>query len=434
MPTELRKALTSTGDGDALNIDDLDRVLHEELLRLQPLTELLAVRQSEGKTHEYRLKTSHPMAWFEGELTGANNKNGVYERKQLQIKIQRIWGEVSGFSRTVTRAFIDNLATEIEGSLQGMADLYEFGSLYGASNDITFTGDALQYSGILPRVMKYAPVNVVDAGGDKVTLTDLDALLAKARKHRQTRRDPYLWMMGQEMKQVVDGLQSKVSIPLTSTVLADGKIEMAAYNGFGIFETDMLTPEASTSSPTVAGSIGAGGALADGTYTYKIASVTAFGEQVAGTASGNIVAATTNKTANLTWTADPLALNYMIFRNVAAGTFYLIDIIPALTYDGDGKVNGAVASYADAGARAPITQVKPLAAGEEQIVLFNMNPDRSHAFYGMVDDMGEQIGSLVSFVELARTKDSYPYMLKSYSSLRTVFPNLSAVLRHVKKA
>jgi hypothetical protein len=48
--SELKKALTSAGDGEALNAPDLDRTLHEELLKLQPLAAILDVIQAEGKT------------------------------------------------------------------------------------------------------------------------------------------------------------------------------------------------------------------------------------------------------------------------------------------------------------------------------------------------------------------------------------------------
>lgn len=431
MATELRKALESTGDGDALNLDDIDMSLHEELLRLQPLAEILSVRQAEGKTHEYRVRTSHPQAWFEGESTGATVQNGVYARKTVQLKIQRIWGSVTGFAKAVTRRFINALEEEVNGSLQGMADLLEYGALFGTSDDIGFTGDPYQYSGILPQVFAYAPGNVIDAAGAKVTLSMLDQALIKALGNRQTRNDPALWFMGQNMKAVVDGLQTKVQMSIQTASYADGKIEMDAYGKRGIFETDYLVPESVTSSPDATGVIAAGGSLPAATYQYKIASVTMYGEQVPGAATANVVSATTNNTANLTWTADPAARLYMIFRNVGGGTFYLIDIIPAKTYDADGKVNGTKASYSDTGRTA--TTIKPLAAGEQQIVLLNVESgQRGAKFMGLVDDMGEQVDAMTSFVELGRTKDSFDYFLKSYLALKLPYKNLVSVIRHVK--
>lgn len=434
MTTELRKALTSSGDGAALNIDDIDMVLHEDLKKLQPLTELISVTQSEGKTHDYRVRSSHPQGWFEGENTGATVKNGVYVRKTVSLKIGRIWGSVTGFARAVTRRFLDALEEEVSGALEGMADLHEFGLLYGASNDVSFTGDAYQYSGVLPRLYSYAPDNVIDGGGAKVTLDMLDQVLAKAAGFRQVRKDPSLWAMGLRMKQIVDGLQTKVQLPLQTATLADGKIEMAAYGGRGIFETDYLVPESATTSPACTGVIAAGGSLPAATYNYRISSVTMYGEQVAGTASANVTSASTNNTADLTWTADATAMNYMIWRRVGAGDYQLLDIIPAKTYDADGKVNGTVASYSDTGARSLITQVMPLETGEQHIVFLNIDPQRGVQFKGLIDDMGDPVDTMVQFVELGRTKDSFDFFLKTYNTVKVPYSNLIAELRHVKLA
>lgn len=434
--SELKKALTSTGDGAALIPYDLDAMLHEELLRIQPLAELMSVLQAEGKTHEYNVRSSHPLAWFEGEVTPAAPQNSVYARRSVQLKIQRIWGSVTGFAQAVDERFIDALEAELVGSLEGLANIMEYGALFGAADDIGFTGDAYQYSGILPRVYKYAPGNVIDAGGDKISLDDLDAAVAKAAGYRQVRNDPRLWFMSLRMKQVVDGLQSKVQLPLQTVTLADGRIEMAAYAGAPIFESDNMAPDTSASSPTPTTALAAGGSLADAVaVNYKISSVTAFGEREVGAAGTSRTPGTGNNTVNLTWTADPAAKLYMVWRqDGGTGDYLLLDIIPAKTYDASGTVNGSVEAYSDAGAKTPIVGIKPLASGEQQILLANLNPLRGAAFVGMVDDMGRQIGTLASFVETARVKDTYDYFLKSYLSLRLVHPNLFAVVRHAKLA
>jgi hypothetical protein len=429
--SELKKALTTTGSGEALLPYDLDSVLHEELLKLQPLAQLLSVIQAEGKTHEYRVKTSHPMAWFEGETTGPNYQNGAYQRKTVQLKIQRIWGSVTGFAQAVDEKFINALAEELSGSLEGMSNLFEYGVMHGCADDVGFTGDALQFTGLVPRLFALAPTNVVDAGGQKVTLDMLDQAMAKAAMYRQTRNDPKLWFMGLRMKQVVDGLQTKVQLPLTTAELADGKIVMDAYAKAPIYETDYLVPEDTTTSPAVSAAAAAGGNMPAATWNYRLSSVTMFGEQVGGTASSNVTTDTTNKKVNLTWTPDANAKLYMVWRKQGAGAWQLLDIIAALTYDGDGKVNGTVATYTDDGSKTA-KAVKPLESGEQQILLADINPNRGLAFVGMIDDMGRPIDRLVSFVELARVKDSFDYMLKSYLTARVLYPNLASIVRHVK--
>jgi hypothetical protein len=431
--SELKKALTTTGDGAALVPYDLDSVLHEELLRLQPLAQLLNVEQAEGKTHEYNVKTRHPQGWFEGETTPANYQNGATARRNVMLKIQRIWGEVTGFAQKVDEKFINALADEISGAVEGMANVMEYGAVFGTSDEIGFTGDAYQYSGILPRIFAYAPGNVIDAGGDKIALADLDAAVAKVAGYRQVRNDPRMWFMSLRMKQVTDGLQTKVQLPLTQAQLADGNIVMDAYARAAILESDMMAPnEEGDPSPACTAVVAADGSLTAGTYNFLISSVSIYGEKVAGTASANVVAGTTNLSADLTWTADADAKLYFIWRRLSAGAYQLIDVIPAKTYDSAGTVNGSVATYTDAGQTA--IAVKPLETGEQQILLANIGPQRGASFVGMVDDMGSQVGTLLSYVELARVKDTYPFMLKSYHALKVKYPNLFSVIRHAKLA
>jgi len=431
--TELRKALTTTGDGAALLPYDLDPVLHEELLALQPLTMLLDILPAGGKTHEYSVRSSHPYAWFEGETTSAQNQNSVYARKAVILKILRQWGSVSGFSRAMDEKFIDNFVAELEGAVEGMSNTIEYGALHGCDDQIGFTGDAYQYNGVLPLVYKYAPANVIDAGGNKIILGDLDDALAKCAAFRGVARDPKLWLMGLGMKNVIDGLQTAVQIPLRSAELFDGKLNMATYANVPIFETDYLVPESSTSSPTVSGHANSGGSLADDQYFYMISSVTQFGEQIAGV-EGNVTTSGSTNTAHLTWTHDNDAKLYMIWRGLSTGgaNLKLLDIIPALTYNADGSVLSVVESYLDDGTKTPVTGVKPLLTGEQIIVCINRNPKRGVAFLGKVDDMGREMNNLFSYVELARIKDTYDFMLKGYMALRLVHPNLVSVIRHVK--
>jgi len=437
---ELRKALETTGDGAALLPYDLDPILHEELLKLQPLAVLFSILPAGSKTHEYNVRSSHPQAWFEGEVTPANAKNSVYARKTVQMKIQRIWGSVSGFAQSMDEGFIDALSTELEGSVEGMANIIEYGLMWGAADDIGFTGDPYQYSGLIPRMFSYAPQNIFDAGGNVVTLDDLDQVIALATGFRGVRGDPKVWLMGTRMKQVVDGLQSKVQIPLTEAVLADGKITMAAYANIPLMETDFIAPAETTTSPEVTATKGATGSLVDDEYFYAISSITAYGEQVAGVEDSETTE-TTNNEVNLAWTADAAALLYVIWRGLTTGNSNLkiLDIIPALTYDGAGTVSGSVETYLDdgsidTGSGALLKAVKPLSDGEQSIFLANYNSRRGGAFLGKIDDMGRQTDRLFSFVELARVKDTFDYMLKGYIAARLVHPNLVGMVRHCKLA
>jgi len=432
--TEINKALSST-DAVALIPENLDPVLKDELLNLAPLFELVSVDPAEGKTHEYTVQTSHPSGWFEGEAADGTNQKGTYTRKTVQLKIIRIWGSVTGFAQRVTAKFINALEKEIMNSLEGMADAMEWMLLYGVADDYDWTGDAYQASGILPIVYSEAPANVHDHAGAKVTLTALDNMLYDITRYRGVKNDPRIFMMGQQMKQVVDGLQTKVSMPLQSAELLDGRLVMRAYGETPIYESYYTVPQSTSTSPsTTSGTPASGGSFAADDYNWRIASVTMEGEQVAGAKIGSDVTVTLNQKVTVAWTADANAYAYMIFRQKGGtGDFQLVDIIAAKTYDANGDVNGTVATYVDLGDQTPVTQVTPLETGEQIIVALNLNPERGLGIRALYDDMGEDM-EMFNFVELARTKDAYDYFIKTYVAPRVVFPELISVTRNVKLA
>ena len=433
--TMLRKALTSA-DTANLRSEDLDPILHEELVEKQPLLSLFDIEQAQGKVHEYRKISSHPKGWFEGESTPANAREGSYSRETVQLKILRNWGEVTGFNQAVTARDLDILALEIDLSLQGVADIIEWSTLFGCADDQGFTGDPYMYSGILPYIYNnVSSTNVIDGGGNKLTLAELDAMI-DVIDYRGTDGDPKFFIMANNMKQVADGLQTQVQMNIQSAQLFDGKITMGTYDSLPIFTTNMVKSSNSgvTNLAAVEGSDVTSGA-ANSEYGYRVSSITFEGEQVA--VAEATVTPTADYDVDLTWTADPNAYAYMIWREPAAGGGHdLRDIIPAKTYDGNGTVSGNVESYTDADFSASSVNeyVQCLETDEQMIILANASNRNGASYLGMVDSMGAQIDSMVSYVPLARTKDSYDFMLKSYLTMKVVNPALFAVLRHVKTA
>ena len=90
---ELKKALTTaTSSGAALIPEDLEPAIVEYLGRQMPLYAMMEKGRAEGKTHEVVVRTAVPDAWFEGELTPQNSQASTYVRKQVALKIMRVWG------------------------------------------------------------------------------------------------------------------------------------------------------------------------------------------------------------------------------------------------------------------------------------------------------------------------------------------------------
>lgn len=429
--TMLRKALDSV-DSAVLRSEDLDPVLHEELVEKQPLLSLFDVEQADGKVHEYRKIASHPKGWFEGESTPANARKGTYSREAVQLKILRNWGEVTGFNQAVTKKDLDMLAQEIDLSLQGVSDIIEWSTLYGVADDYDFTGDAYQFTGILPVIYSETPTHVFNGAGGKITLAMLDELI-DAIDYRGMDGDPKFFTMAGNMKTVVDGLQTKVQMLVSSAELFDGKFTMGTYDGLPIFKTNMV--KSGTSGVTGLGAADGGGSgtgALNEVYGYRVASVTFEGEQVA--VAEATVTPTADHEVDVTWTADADAYAYMIFREPTTGAagHKLVDIIPAKTYDSAGTVNGVVQLWVDTDFSVEIAEVEPLETGEQIILLSNASNRNGASYLGMVDSMGVAVDSMVSYVPLARTKDSYDFMLKSYLTMKIVNPALFAVLRNVK--
>ena len=428
---ELKQAMTSA-DASALIPEDIDPILYDELKKLQPLVNLVDVEQADGKVHQIVVRGSHPQGWFEGEGTRGTAKKASYVRKAVTLKIARLWGSVTGFAQKVTERFINLLMAEIDAQLEGMSDLLEYSLLYATGDESGFTGDAYQTTGILPTVYKYAPENVFDANGATITLPMLDELIGAITKYRGTKNDPRVFLMSLNMRQVVDGLQTKISMNLTNVEIADGRFVMAAYGGTPIYETDYMAPT-DTSPDVTAGVSAESGVLPAGDYEYRLSKVTMYGEQVAGVASASVNLAAAGA-IDLAWTGADDAVLYMVWRREGgAGEFDLVDIIPGLTYDADGLPNGVVEAYTDNGSKPAIDRVHPLEDGQELIAIVNTNPRRGVSFLGLVDDMGRPAGTLVRFVELARTKDSYDFFLKSYFAVAMKYSNMAAVLRRVTR-
>lgn len=432
--TMLRKALTSVDSAD-LRSEDLDPVLHEELVEKQPLLSLFDVEKADGKVHEYRKIDSHPKGWFEGESTPANAREGSYSRETVQLKILRNWGEVTGFNQAVTAKDLDMLALEIDLSLQGVSDIIEWSTLFGCADDRGFTGDPYMYTGLLATIYNDAAANIVDGGGNKITLGELDVMIDLI-DYRGTEGDPKFFIMANNMKQVVDGLQTQVQMNITSAQLFDGKITMGTYDSLPIFKTNMVkSSDSGVTNLAAANGTDVTSGADNSEYGYRVSSVTFAGEQVA--VAEDAVTPTANYSVVLSWTADANAYAYMIWREpVGGGGADLRDIIPAKTYDSAGTVNGNVTGYTDIafGASSVNEYVQCLETDEQMIILANASNRNGASYLGMIDSMGTSIDSMVSYVELARTKDSYDFMLKSYLSMKMVNPLLFSVLRHVKLA
>lgn len=431
----LRKALlaTTSQSGENLIPEDLEPALVEYLAREQPLFMFMERQKADGKTHEYNKRTAVPEAWFEGELTDIQAGSSTYDRESVQLKILRTWGGVSGFQQRMSERFINALESEIVGSMEGLADLFEYSMLWGNKND------AYQFDGLDTFIANDAQAGqLISAGGNilspdnVVTLTHLDDMIDAATGFRGVGGDPKAFIMSRQMISKITGLQTKIQRSVQQ-IEFEGGFRMATYRDVPLVPSDFVRPRATTTSPTVTATAAAGGTMVDGTYHYGISSVTMFGEQLVG-ATDSATTATSNNSVALTWTADPAARLYKVWRGSSATTMKLLTVIPAKTYDSAGAVNGTVAAYTDTGAATVNTAIDPLTTGHESIFLANFNPDRGAALVGNLSPLGERTDNFVSYVPLATRKSAFEYMIESFAALKVPHARLHAVARRVKLA
>jgi len=312
--------------------------------------------------------------------------------------------------------------------IEAMANQLEFGTIWGN------TIDPFQIMGLDGQIT----TNIHNHLGVKVTLKLLDDMIDAATGVRGAERDPAIFIASKGMVSAISGLQTLARINV-ERVEYEGGLRMTLYRGYPILETSYVKPGGTAAPAAFTATIGAGGALPAGVYRYQIASVRETGEEVAA-AEANCTAAAGNLTANLAWTADPLAWLYKIYRsNVdgAAGSAYLYRTIAGHGRDATGLVNSNVAVFADTADLARPTGAAletPLAGTDENMFFVNLNPERGAAIVSLVNALGVPVNNLVSFIELARTRSSLDFMLESFLALQVPWQQLHAHARRVRVA
>lgn len=351
------------------------------------------------------------------------------------MKILRTWGGVSGFAQTMSERFINALEAELVGSVEAMANLIEYGLLYG--NDV----DSYQFNGLDTSIAEDTTAqksinnggNILNVDGPGA-LSHLDAMIDQVETYRGTMSDPKIFLATPQMISYITGLQTRINREV-QTVEFEGGFRMATYRGVPLYPSGFLKPLATTSSPTVTATAAAGGSLADDEWFYGISSVTTFGEQLMGT-TDSATTATTNNSVDLTWTADPNAMLYKIWRGTADGAdnMTLLATIAAKTYNADGEVSGSVEAWSDEGTLTPVSAIAPLATGEEAIYLANISEMHGLKFLGKLNSMGDPVANWLTYLPLGIRKSALEYLLESFMAMQVAYPTLHAVARRIKPA
>jgi hypothetical protein len=313
---------------------------------------------------------------------------------------------------------------------------------------VGFTGDAYQYSGIIPWIYKDNPTDgVLNLSGAKVTLSNLDDMLdVTMNKYQNLSGGQWCFIASPNMISTISSLQQLV-LRLVPTVTFEGGFVMSTYRGVPILPSGYMAPSATTVSVTgLSASAGGTGTVSDGTYNYKVAAITLYGEQLASAAAQ--VSMSSNSTVTLTFTENTSAKSYAIYRTTvnaaeSNANYRLIDIIAARTYV-SGKDSSGVTSYADTFATTAVSNAKPLIAydsstkAQETILLAYLDGINGTALAVLPPTLGDPLGgdptkNLIRFVPLVENTDTYQFRLKSYHVLQIPTAVVCAVARNVQR-
>lgn len=436
---DLQKALTTASGSPQLWQEQLNPQIYNVLMKELPLLEAMGIDKATSPIHQYRKRTSLPTGWVQGELSDADFRSATYEVKEVALKIVRSWGGVSSYAQGLTAQFVNQLQEQVNASVLGLANTLEWLLYYGNT-----TADSYQFNGIESAVNNDTTAKqALSSGGSNynidgnaLTLSHLDTMLDRAMSYRGSSGDKWMFLMSKPLISRVSALQTRVTRTVTDYQM-EGGFRMKTYLDIPLMPTQLFTPSGTSTSPTLSGSIVAGGTLTAGGYYYAIASVTMNGEQKASAATSVLTTATTNLTVRLTWTADANAKNYKIFRgttNVVADMSY-IATIPALTYDGSGNISGALATWDDTGANTANTAIQPLTSTDEVVALINVSAgERGNRMVGGVSPLGENMADYFSYVPLATTNGSYRFMMEGFLGLRCAYPECNIIARGARAA
>ena len=357
--------------------------------------------------------------------------------------------KVTDFMQSAARSFTDALTDEVEATTMALADVFEYMTMWGISDDLTtydLTGDAYQYTGAYGWILEdAASANVQDANsngaaGATVTLSMIDDLYAATvGKYRNFMRDPYMFLMSQAMIDKVSGLQTRIS-RVVPQIEFEGGFVMSTYKGIPMMPSQFCAPGSTAAPTTPAAASASGGSLDDDTYYYRVASITLYGEQIAA-AEVNATTSGTHNSVTLTWTADANAKEYAIYKGTTTGddNLGLLDIIAAKNYGTSGAVTTNVATYTDDDTIEAEATVNPLDSGEEMVFLINLGKQYGVSrpvlppFRGApVSADWDPASAIVSYEDIPVATDEHAFRLKSYHAIQVPRGESCAVLRRAK--
>jgi hypothetical protein len=440
----IRKALTSgSGVGGALIPEKLETVITTTAVRLVPELAMPVLKYDPQKYHEFNRLTTLPSAGSAmGENSTTPTRNSVFARANVELKIMKRKGAVTGFLQDASEGYKDASASELESHVQAFGNDLRTYMVYGNRGADAYTFDGLD---------KFIATNRTTVS--TAVQTDLSLLdeMIDANVRRQGNSHRKAFLISPELLSQLSRLWTVVRdtrpADVTGTTMermVSGGYRLETYRGVPFLETTVTRPTGTMTTVTTA-SAGSGSGIPDDQYFFRVAPVTWEGEQMA-SAEANVTTSSAD-TITLSFTAYPGALYYKVYCGLATGVLALCKVFSAFTYDADGTITGNVASlqFTSNPSTPDATSVPthmqsdvPLVATggipAECLILWDLDEFQGMGKVAYTNKGGSRFKGLITPMEIYRTDDNYPFLLKSYSALVDSFEATSYLARGLRVA
>jgi hypothetical protein len=414
-------AMDTTAASDFIEAD-IEKAIQVMIFSQEPLLDSIIQKPAYADSVKWKKILTGPTAKAEGENAVTPGSDFTSGQGTADLKIVRSKGSVTGLAQAATQKTIDLFQEDLTLRTAAMREAIIGYTLFGNK-----TADPYQYDGLDTLVQTVRSNVAADVETDHLDEL-IDSIPAKWRSKM-------VFNMSSKMLSAVSKLDTDVRKNITEIEYMGGR-RMSKYRGIPINESDYCRPTSTMATLASVSGVAAGGVLVPGsTYRYRMAAVTQYGEQWASPEKSQVVGGGHNS-ITITFTAVAGAILYKVYRtaeNGLAGTEKLHAVIAANTYDCDGTITGVVTSFVDKVNVLSGTDICLDATDvDETIQLVNLDSNVGIAMYGMRNQAGQDIKTMVQYLPLARTKDSEDYLLLSYHVAAIYNEQLHGIARRVR--
>lgn len=325
MPSELREALNAAGASPLL-AKVIDPTLVELQRRYAPLCRAIPTTKWDTDIYNFNQRSNVASGGAVPDGGAKPVSNSSYAQLGFQMKHVESVGAITGYAQAVTRLVIGDLkATEIRGAILGYYWDVETFMCWGNAAS-TLNQAQPQFDGLdtMINVFSGSTQNVIDKGGNSLTLATLDELIDMVESNAAMPVEDDSWMFVTSSTG-----KSKIGQLLTNqqryeTVEIAAGLIVPTYRNIPFMKSSFMAMRGYTVGTVTAATATTGGSLAAGTYKYQVSAVIARQGEIAPSVEVSQTTTGSTSTVTLSFTAptgnDGLAPQlYKVWRTALGG-------------------------------------------------------------------------------------------------------------------